>query len=100
MDGPLYRALHAVLILRQSLVEVKLICYAKILIVAIISLIQYSQYSSFLQHSSFSIYNFSYEKKYTSNKHLIQLFIFIFASKPSWVSLRYSVCQLPGKVDN
>ena len=43
------------------------------------------------------------DKKCQSNKHLIQLFIFIFASKPSFLSLqltssKYSVDQLPGKI--
>ena len=40
--------------------------------------------------------------KYKRNKHLIQLFIFIFASKPSFVSLQshLKVYLLPGKVGN
>ena len=80
MDGPLCKGLYAVLILFQILVEAKLFI-RMILIAAIITFIQHY----FVDCSSFY---FWLRYKYKSNKHLIQLYSFIFASKPSSVSLQ------------
>ena len=79
MDGPLCRGLILILILTQS-------------------------HSSNILLLIATIFTFNYDKKYKSNKQSINLFIPIFASKPSSVPLqshlRDTLCLLPAKVDS
>ena len=80
MDNPLCRGLYAAWSCSKVWLKQNLFI-RKILIAAIIS---------FIQHYFVDCSNFYFQLrwKYKSNKHLIQLFIFIFASKPSSVSLQ------------
>ena len=81
MDGPSCKGLYDVLILFQNFGWNKTFLIRKIFIPTIISFIQHPfvDWCSFLLLATIKI---------SSNKHLIQLFIFIFACKPSSISLQ------------
>ena len=81
MDGPLCKSLYVVLILFQSFGWSKTFLIRKILIATIIPFIQHS----FVDWFSFLLLTTT---KYKSNKHIIQLFIFIFSSEACSVFLQ------------